>query len=105
MIMVKVGSVDERKGETGLAHFFEHMAFKGTSVMGTRDYAKEKPILEEMDRIGDELATEYLKGERSDPAKMKELREKLKKLQEETLKRLFVFDEIASVCSCSMKSP
>jgi len=85
MIMVKVGSVDERKGETGLAHFFEHMAFKGTSVMGTRDYAKEKPILEEMDRLGDELAAEYLKGERADQAKMKELRDKLKKLQEQTL--------------------
>jgi predicted Zn-dependent peptidase len=85
MIMVKVGSVDERKGETGLAHFFEHMAFKGTSVMGTRDYAKEKPILEEMDRIGDALAAEYLKGEGADPAQMKELRDKLKKLQEETL--------------------
>jgi predicted Zn-dependent peptidase len=85
MIMVKVGSVDERKGETGLAHFFEHMAFKGTSVMGTRDYAKEKPILEEMDRLGDELAAEYLKGEQADQAKMKEVRDKLKKLQEETL--------------------
>jgi len=85
MIMVKVGSVDERKGETGLAHFFEHMAFKGTSVMGTRDYAKEKPILEEMDRIGDELAAEYLKGDRADQARMKALRDKLDKLQQETL--------------------
>jgi predicted Zn-dependent peptidase len=85
MIMVKVGSVDERKGETGLAHFFEHMAFKGTSVLGTRDYAKEKPILEEMDRLGDGLSAEYLKGEQADQAKMKELRDKLKKLQEETL--------------------
>ena len=85
MIMVKVGSVDERKGETGMAHFFEHMAFKGTSVMGTRDYTKEKPMLEEMDRIGDELAAEYLKGERADQAKMKSLRDKLAKLQQETL--------------------
>ena len=85
MIMVKVGSVDERKGETGLAHFFEHMAFKGTSVMGTQDYAKERPILEEMDTLGDELAAEYLKGERADQAKMKELRDQLAKLQKETL--------------------
>ena len=85
MIMVKVGSVDERKGETGLAHFFEHMAFKGTSVIGTRDYAKEKPILEEMDRIGDELAAEYLKGPQADQAKMKDLRDKLAELQKQTL--------------------
>jgi hypothetical protein len=41
LIMTKVGSVDERNGETGLAHFFEHLAFKGTPVMGTRDYVKE----------------------------------------------------------------
>jgi len=85
MIMVKVGSVDERKGETGLAHFFEHMAFKGTSVMGTRDYAKEKPILEEMDRIGDELAAEYLKGPQADQAKMKDFRDRLAQLQKQTL--------------------
>jgi predicted Zn-dependent peptidase len=98
MIMVKVGSVDERKGETGLAHFFEHMAFKGTSVLGTRDYAKEKPILEEMDRIGDELAAEYLKGDRADQARMKELRDKLKKLQEQTL-TFAVKDELDRVYS------
>jgi predicted Zn-dependent peptidase len=85
MIMVKVGSVDERKGETGLAHFFEHMAFKGTSVMGTRDYAKEKAILEDMDRLGDELAAEYLKGPQADQAKMKDLRDKLAQLQKQTL--------------------
>jgi len=98
MIMVKVGSVDERKGETGLAHFFEHMAFKGTSVIGTRDYAKEKPILEEMDRLGDELAAEYLKGTRADQARMKEIREKLKKLQEETL-AFVVKDELDKIYS------
>jgi predicted Zn-dependent peptidase len=98
MIMVKVGSVDERKGETGLAHFFEHMAFKGTSVMGTRDYAKEKPILDQMDRLGDELAAEYLKGPQADPAKMKDLRDKLAQLQKETL-AYSVKDELDKIYS------
>jgi predicted Zn-dependent peptidase len=98
MIMVKVGSVDERKGETGMAHFFEHMAFKGTSVIGTRDYTKEKPILGEMDRVGDELAAEYLKGERADQAKMKALKDKLTKLQQETLK-FAVKDELDKIYS------
>jgi predicted Zn-dependent peptidase len=98
MIMVKVGSVDERKGETGLAHFFEHMAFKGTSVMGARDYEKEKPILEEMDRIGDDLAAEYLKGDRADQAKMKDLKDKLKALQEEHRKYV-VKDELDKIYS------
>jgi predicted Zn-dependent peptidase len=98
MIMVKVGSVDERKGETGLAHFFEHMAFKGTSVIGARDYEKEKPILEEMDRIGDDLAAEYLKGDRADQAKMKDLKDKLNTLQEEHRKYV-VKDELDKIYS------
>jgi len=98
MIMVKVGSVDERKGETGLAHFFEHMAFKGTSVMGARDYEKEKPILEEMDRVGDDLAAEYLKGDRADQAKMKALKDKLNSLQEEHRKYV-VKDELDKIYS------
>jgi predicted Zn-dependent peptidase len=83
MIMVKVGSVDEGPGITGLAHFFEHMAFKGTAVIGTKDYAAEKPILDEMDPIGDELAAENLKGAAADPAKIKELRDRLSRLQEQ----------------------
>jgi predicted Zn-dependent peptidase len=37
-----VGSVDEEIGQTGMAHMFEHMAFKGTSDIGTRDYPREK---------------------------------------------------------------
>lgn len=96
MIMVKVGSVDERKGETGLAHFFEHMAFKGTSIIGTRDYAKEKPILDEMDRIGDELAAEYMKGKQADESKMKAFKDKLIQLQEEHRKYV-VKDEIDKI--------
>lgn len=98
MIMVKVGSVDERKRETGMAHFFEHMAFKGTSVIGTRDYDKEKVILEEMDKLGDELSAEYLKGSAADAGKMKELRDKLAKLQEQTLEYV-VKDEIDKIYS------
>ena len=30
-------------GETGLAHMFEHMAFKGTDKIGTTDYARKSP--------------------------------------------------------------
>lgn len=45
----KVGSVNEVPGITGLSHMFEHMAFKGTTVIGTTDYAKEKKALEAVD--------------------------------------------------------
>jgi len=40
-----VGAAQEVPGITGLAHMFEHMAFKGTSVIGTKDYAGEKQAL------------------------------------------------------------
>jgi predicted Zn-dependent peptidase len=50
-----VGGVNEQVGQTGLAHFYEHMAFKGTRTVGTRDYEKEQPILDELYRVGTEL--------------------------------------------------
>jgi predicted Zn-dependent peptidase len=45
-----VGAAQDPKGETGLAHMFEHMAFKGTANIGTTDYAKEKVALDEMEK-------------------------------------------------------
>jgi len=42
---VNAGAVQEEMGQTGLAHMFEHMAFKGTDTIGTKDYAKEKVAL------------------------------------------------------------
>ena len=39
---VNAGSVDDPKGRTGLAHMFEHMAFKGTETIGTTNWAAEK---------------------------------------------------------------
>ena len=50
-----VGGVNEQAGQTGLAHLYEHMAFKGTSTVGTKNYEKERPILEEWYRVGTEL--------------------------------------------------
>ena len=44
-----VGAAQDPKGMTGLAHMSEHMAFKGTRVIGTTDWAKEGPALEKMD--------------------------------------------------------
>ena len=44
-----VGSAQEVPGITGLAHMFEHMAFKGTPNIGTRDYAGEKKALDALE--------------------------------------------------------
>jgi len=50
-----VGGVNEQVGQTGLAHLYEHMAFKGTRTVGTKNYEKEQPVLEEWYRVGTEL--------------------------------------------------
>jgi predicted Zn-dependent peptidase len=46
---VKVGGVNEPMGRTGLAHMFEHMAFKGTDELGTENYGQERKALEKVD--------------------------------------------------------
>src|SRR5579864_5804824 len=49
--LVDAGSAQDPKGKTGLAHMFEHMAFKGTDKIGTTNYADEKVALEKVERI------------------------------------------------------
>lgn len=50
-----VGGLNEQTGLTGVAHLYEHMAFKGTRTLGTKDYAQERPLLEELDRLNAEI--------------------------------------------------
>jgi len=50
-IRFRVGSVDERSDERGIAHLLEHMLFKGTKTLGTRDYAAEAPLLEKIEEV------------------------------------------------------
>ncbi len=47
----RVGSTIEDVGKSGLSHFMEHMLFKGTETLGTMDYVKEKPIMDELEKI------------------------------------------------------
>src|SRR5215217_5734984 len=54
-ITFAVGGINEQAGQTGLAHLYEHMAFKGTRGLGTKNYQQEKPILDELSRVGTEL--------------------------------------------------
>src|SRR5947207_13223044 len=46
---VDAGSVQDPMGKTGLAHLFEHMPFKGTETIGTKDYAAEKVALQKVE--------------------------------------------------------
>ncbi|HUP45168.1 MAG TPA: insulinase family protein, partial [Thermoanaerobaculia bacterium] len=47
--VVNTGSAQEVPGITGLAHMFEHMAFKGNDVVGTRDWAAEQEALRKVE--------------------------------------------------------
>jgi predicted Zn-dependent peptidase len=55
-VAVKVGSKNDPEGYTGMAHYFEHMMFKGTDRIGTVDYRKEKIYLDKIELLYDELA-------------------------------------------------
>ncbi len=54
----RVGSVDERPGITGISHFFEHMMFKGTRVIGTRDIDTDLRLIEEQEKVRDAMRAE-----------------------------------------------
>ncbi len=56
-VRVKVGSIDEQTGKTGLSHMLEHMMFKGTRTIGTFDYRKEKKLLDKMDAVAEKMKT------------------------------------------------
>ncbi len=50
-----VGGADEQDGKTGVAHFLEHLAFKGTRKIGTRNYAAEQPLLDRLDILFNQI--------------------------------------------------
>lgn len=79
-ILVDVGSSDEHLDITGIAHMFEHMAFKGTKVIGTTNYAAEEPILEKIELVADEM-TKLQFSRNADPGRIAELQKQFAELQ------------------------
>ena len=75
---VNVGSVDDPTGRTGLAHMFEHMAFKGTDTIGTKNWTAEKKALDAIEAVYDRLEAEENKAFRSDPKKVEAIKAELK---------------------------
>jgi len=75
---VNVGSVDDPRGETGLAHMFEHMAFKGTETIGTKNWPEEKKAMAEIEAVYDRLEQERDKGYRADQKKIADIEKELK---------------------------
>ena len=70
---VDAGSVQDPMGKTGLAHMFEHMAFKGTDKIGTKDYAQEKLGLEKVEQAYAAYLRERDKPIARDEQKLKQL--------------------------------
>ena len=56
--IAKVGSVNERPGITGISHLFEHMMFKGTHTIGTRNIREDLKLIDEMDALKAEMRKE-----------------------------------------------
>jgi predicted Zn-dependent peptidase len=71
---VNVGSVDDPSGRTGIAHMFEHMAFKGTATIGTKNWPEEKKALDAVEQIYDRLEDELNRGFQSDPKKIEAIK-------------------------------
>lgn len=77
-----VGSVNEPVGNTGIAHVFEHMVFKGDTFIGTTDWAKEKVVIEKLDAKYSEWYREKIRPN-ADPAKVASLWAEFNSLQDE----------------------
>ena len=79
---VDVGAAQEVPGITGLAHMFEHMAFKGTSRVGTTNYAEEKLALQKVDQAYHSFDKERRNPTGADADKLKTLEKAWKDAQE-----------------------
>ena len=53
-----VGSVNDPRGQSGIAHLFEHMLFKGSTIIGTTDYQAEKKLIEEQEQLREKMNAE-----------------------------------------------
>jgi predicted Zn-dependent peptidase len=80
-IRFRVGSVDERSDERGIAHLLEHMLFKGTKSLGTTDYEAEKPLLDRIEATAQRIFLEKAKREKGDTTLIARLEKELKELE------------------------
>lgn len=95
---VKVGAVDEPINQTGIAHMIEHMLFKGTRILGTKNYEAEIPLMEKLDALYEEYDRERDKGDAADKNRLEELQRQIKEVQDEQRQHILSneFDQIYS---------
>ncbi len=75
--VVNSGSANDGLGTTGLAHMMEHMAFKGTAIVGTKDYAAEKPLLDREEAAWGAVLDERRRGAHADSTRLRSLERSL----------------------------
>ena len=83
---IDAGDVNDPSGQSGLAHMFEHLAFKGTSEIGTTNWEAEKVALAKVEAANDAYEAEYLKKVDRDPKKLADLEKAFKDAQDEAHK-------------------
>lgn len=91
-----VGSSNERPGITGIAHLFEHMMFKGTPTIGTKDAKQDFAIILEQEKVRDQMRAEeaklrqaYRRGEIDDLSKPENMTPRWRELKKQ-------FDELVA---------
>lgn len=80
LIAVKAGSNTDPANHTGLAHYLEHLLFKGTDRFGSLDWSKEKPLLDKIDGLYEEY------NKTTDEAKRKEIYREIDRVSGEAAK-------------------
>jgi predicted Zn-dependent peptidase len=80
LIPTRAGSNTDPKDHTGLAHYLEHMLFKGTDKYGSLDWSKEKPLLDKIDALYEQY------NKTTDAAKRKEIYKEIDKTSGEAAK-------------------
>lgn len=96
-ISFKVGSVDEDSSQRGAAHLLEHMLFKGTKTLGTKDYQAEVGTLVQIEALGQRI-DELKNLPDADPQDVAQLKAQLADLHEGH-RQLIVKDEFSKIYS------
>jgi len=101
--IVDAGDANDPSGQSGIAHMFEHLAFKGTKDIGTTDYAAEKVALDKVEQAYAAYDVEYRKRVGRDEAKLKQLHEAFEQAQAEAQRYVIPnqFTEIAEANGAS----
>ncbi|TVR54227.1 MAG: insulinase family protein [Gemmatimonadales bacterium] len=98
LVHVPVGSVHEALGSTGVAHFLEHLLFKGSTTVGTRDLEAERELFLRMDAAHDALVRARGRWPAPDTAGIRELEGRIAALEDSARVHVVAneFDEILS---------